>query len=162
MTYNYSITAPENSAKAYGVGLTISRKQAIEVCKFIRNKPVEKAKKMLESVIKMERPVPFTRYMHNIGHRKGDLTAGRYPTKTCVEVLKLIKSAESNAQYKGLSSANLFVDHIRVQQGPQTLRGSRQGRVKAKRTHVEVILIEKKENKNSKKDNKKNEKKAQK
>ncbi|HSU72316.1 MAG TPA: uL22 family ribosomal protein, partial [Candidatus Binatia bacterium] len=54
-------------------------------------------------------------------------------------VLEVLESAEANAQFKGLTTADLVVHHAAAQQGP-TARG--QGRTGgwAKRTHVEIVL----------------------
>jgi hypothetical protein len=56
----------------------------------------------------------------------------------------VLKSAESNAQSKGLSAANLVIKHASAQKGPTAYHYGRQ-RTKAKRTHLELILVERKE-----------------
>ena len=57
---------------------------------------------------------------------------------------KILKSAEANAQYKGLNSANLFIKHVSAQKGPTTHHYGRHRGRKAKRTHIEIVLEEKK------------------
>jgi ribosomal protein L22 len=89
----------------------------------------------------MRAPIPLTKYNKETGHKHG-MAAGRYLVSTCTEILKLLKSAESNAQFKGMSAANLVVKHIAAQDGPRTPRFGRQGRRKSKRAHVEIILSE--------------------
>ncbi len=49
-------------------------------------------------------------------------------------------------QFKGLSVNNLVVNHISAQKGAKTMRYGRKQN-KAKRTHIEVIVEEKKEKK---------------
>ena len=39
---------------------------------------------------------------------------GRWPKKSAEFLLHLLKNAESNAEYKGLDSDHLVVDHIQV------------------------------------------------
>ncbi len=149
-TYRYSTQAAANEAKAVGVALPISSKQSYEVAKFLRGKPLAFAKKLLEEVIALRRPVPMTRFNRETGHKHG-MAAGRFPTKTCSVILKLLKSAESNAQFKGLSTADLVVRHISAQRGPTSFHYGRKRRRLMKRAHVEVVLREAKEAKKEKK-----------
>ncbi len=149
-TYRYTTQAAANEAKAVGVALPISYKQSYEVAKFIRGKNVQLAKKMLEDVMAMKRPVPMTRFHGDTGHKHG-MAAGRFTTKTCAYILKLLKSAESNAQFKGLSTAGLVVRHVAAQRGPTSFRYGRHRRRQAKRAHVEIVVAEVKEKKEAKK-----------
>ncbi len=143
-TYRYTTKAGANEAKTVGVSLPVSYKQSYEVAKFIRGKSVQAAKKMLEDVVAMKRPVPMTRFNRDTGHKHG-IAAGRFPINTCAHILKLLKSAESNAQFKGLSTPNLVVRHIAAQRGPTSFRYGRHRRRQAKRAHVEIIVAEVKE-----------------
>jgi ribosomal protein uL22 len=143
-TYRYTAKASANEAKAVGVALPVSYKQSYEVAKFIRGKNVQLAKKMLQDVVDMKRPVPMTRFHGDTGHKHG-MAAGRFARNTCTFILHLLKSAESNAQFKGLSTANLIVKHIAAQKGPTSFRYGRHRRRQAKRAHVEIILAEQKE-----------------
>ncbi|MEM4239702.1 MAG: 50S ribosomal protein L22 [Candidatus Woesearchaeota archaeon] len=143
-TYRYTSQIAENEARAVGVAMPVSYKQSYEVAKFIRGKSVQAAKKMLEDVIALRRPVPMTRFNRDTGHKPG-MAAGRFTINTCTHILKLLKSAESNAQFKGLSTANLVVRHIAAQKGPTSFRYGRHRRRQAKRAHVEIIVAEQKE-----------------
>ena len=149
MAYKYSAPIGENCAKAVGVALPISRKQSIMICKFVRNKSVQLAKKHLAEVIEKKRAVPFTRFNDDMGHKAG-MASGRYPIKACQHILALLESAESNAQFKGLSTADLIITHISAQKGPDTWRYGRHIRRQAKRTHIEIILEERKKAKEEK------------
>jgi len=149
MAYKYSAPIGENCAKAVGVALPISRKQSIMICKFVRNKSVQLAKKHLAEVIEKKRAVPFTRFNDDMGHKAG-MAAGRYPIKACQHILALLESAESNAQFKGLSTADLIITHISAQKGPDTWRYGRHIRRQAKRTHIEIVLEERKKSKEEK------------
>ncbi len=143
MAYNYSITATENCAKAVGLSLPISRKQSVNICATLKGMNVQKAKKLLEEVVAIKKPIPFTKYNMNMGHKKG-MAAGSYPATACKEILNLLKSAEANAQFKGLSTASLVIKHAGAQKGPTRHHFGRQ-RTKAKCTHIELVLEEIKE-----------------
>ena len=140
MSYTYSTKMTENCAKAVGLGLPISRKDSTMVCKAVRGMTVPKAKKFLEEVVALKKAVPFTKYNMDLAHRAG-MASGKYPVKVCSHILKLLKGAEANAQFKGLSTASLVVKHAVAQKGPTTMRFGRQ-RAQAKRTHIELVLEE--------------------
>lgn len=140
--YKYSTELKENMAKAVGVGLPISSKQSREICAKIRGLKVDKAKNFLEEVISFKAAVPYKRYNRSIPHRKV-IGPGRFPVKACKNILSIVKSAEANAQFKGLSIKNLFVKHVSAQKGSKTIRYGRLHN-KTKKTHIEVVLEEKK------------------
>ncbi len=140
MTYAYSTKASEQCARAAGINLPISRKQGIMICQHIRGKTIQQAKKILEQAIKLTIPIPFSRYNNGLGHKAG-MAAGCYPSKACKEVLKLLKSAEANAQFKGLGTAKLVIKNVIAQKGNTTQRHGRRFR-KAKRTHLEITIEE--------------------
>lgn len=140
MAYNYAFKGQENSAKAVGLALPISRKESIMICQGIRGLQVSKAKKFLEDVIALKTPVKFTRYNMDMGHKAGT-AAGRFPEGACRQILLLLKSAEANAQFKGLSTASLIVKSAIAHKGPTAYHFGRE-RTKAKRTHVELVLEE--------------------
>jgi large subunit ribosomal protein L22 len=149
MAYQYSIAMGENCAKAVGVSLPISTKQSVMICQTLRRMSVPKAKKLLEDVIARKKAISFTRYNWNTGHKAG-MAAGSYPVTACMQILKLLKSAEANAQFKGLSTGNLKIKSAVAQRGPTTYHFGRQ-RTRAKRTHVELVLEEVKERQEAKK-----------
>ncbi len=129
-------------ARASGLFLPVSAKHSVEICSFIRNKSLIKAKQMLEEVIAFRRAVPFRRFKCDVGHKKGPIAAGRYPIKACSEILRLLKSAEANAVNKGLRLEDLFVALIMANRGPRNPRHGRKKGVVAKRTNVCVVLEE--------------------
>ncbi|HLC85018.1 MAG TPA: 50S ribosomal protein L22 [Candidatus Nanoarchaeia archaeon] len=141
--YNYSIETGADCAKAVGRHLPISTKAAIEICAFIRRKPVDAAIAMLEEVKQMKRAVPYKRAFKDIGHRRGGMGPGRYPLKATAHILLIVKNARSNAENKGLNTKEMLVFHSSAQQGGVVMRGGRHGRT-AKRAHVEIILKEQK------------------
>ncbi len=141
MTYNYSAKSEANCAKAVGISLAISTKKSVEICNAIRGKPITLAKKILQNAIDMKIPIPMKIYNDNTGHKAG-MAAGRYAVSACEQILLILESAEANAQTKGLSANNLVVKHASAQNGPKTWHYGRQRRREAKRTHVEFILQE--------------------
>jgi len=152
--YKYSSKVGENRAKAVGVSLPISTKQAIEICNMIRGMNVQKAKQLLDEVISQKTPVPFKRFCGDVGHKKGSIGAGRFPVKACSEIKVMIESAETNAQFKGLNTGFLALHHISAQKAAGAWHYGRWRRRKQKRTHIEVIVEEKVEKKKDKKEEK--------
>ena len=130
-------------AIANGASLKISTKQSIEICRLLRNKTTEKAKKLLERVIEKKQAVPYIRHNHEIPHRKGNMMAGRYPIKASKEILRLIKNAEANAINKGMAS-NLIISHISADKGANTPRYGRKSGARAKNTHIKIRVNDKK------------------
>jgi large subunit ribosomal protein L22 len=139
---------PEHSAQAIGRELRISVKHSVEICSALRGMNIEKAKNYLEDVIKLEKPVPFRRYKRCVGHRKGKgFGPGRFPQVAAKAILRLIESAESNAEYKGLDPDNMVITHIsanrgRVFEGWQPRARGRSTPWNVETTNVEIILKE--------------------
>ena len=126
-------------AKVNARNLRISMKESYEVCNLIRNKTAEKAKSILNDVINMKSAVPYKRYLRDTPHRAGNMAAGRYPIKACTEILKLIKSAEANAQNKGLSQ-NLIISHISAHKGSKQFHFGSKRRTLMKNTHIDLVV----------------------
>lgn len=145
---NYSRKSdPNTSSRAMGYELHISPKHCVEICSTIKNMRTPTAKQYLEDVIALKRAVPFKRFNGNVGHRRGRMAAGRYPTRAASEILKVLNSAENNAEDKGLDPDRMRLSHVATRRG-RTLRGiipRAMGRATAKNTEtatVEVILEE--------------------
>lgn len=149
MAYGYSTKITENSAKAVGLSLPISRKESVNVCNSIRGMNVQKAKKLLQDVIALKKPIAYTVYNADVGHKAG-MAAGRFPVSSCKQILAILKNAEANAQFKGLSTGNLLIKHASAQKGPTAHHFGRQ-RTKAKRTHIELVVEEVKKQETAKK-----------
>ena len=111
------------------------------------NKTVSKG--AAAGVIDMKQAVPFKRHNKKVGHRKGaqGWPSGRYPVKAAAEILKVLENAESNAEYKGMDTENLIIEHISSHRG-MVIRGAIPrafGRVtpfNTPTTHVQVVLVE--------------------
>ncbi len=144
MKIKYSVQDLQgNYAKAYGRDLGISTKKSVEICNNIRGKKLTKAEQILEKAITKERPIVMKRYIRDAAHKKG-MATGKYPVKAANSILKILKNAESNAQNKGLSTKDMVVQHVVAHKASTPWRYGRQRRRKTKRTHIEIVLLEKK------------------
>jgi len=153
MKYNYAFDVEkQNQVKVVGRDLNISTKQAIEICSFIKKMPLKKARATLEKVEKKKLAIPFKRFTEGAGHKKGvgGTGAGKYPVLASKQFLKLLKSLESNAQNKGLSS-ELRIIHACAQRASTPFHYGRKRRIKMKRTHVELVAEETEPEKKSEK-----------
>lgn len=131
----------ERMARAVGLGLPISVKHSVNVCTYIRSKPLARAKRELQMTADLKRPLPFGRYNWDLAHRAG-MAAGSFPSKACKFIAQVLASAEANAVQKGLNPASLVVAHICAHKGARNMHGGRhRGRV-AKNTHIEIVLAE--------------------
>ena len=117
--YSYQPADETKAAKAMGYEMPISFKHAVEICRELRGKKLEEAKKILEDVIALRRPIPFKRYKKKVAHKSGlnKWYAGRYPQKAAKYILKVLKNLEANAIYKGLDVSNLVIVHAQAKKG---------------------------------------------
>lgn len=138
-------------AKASGRDLRIKPKHAREICATIKGMKVEKAKKFLEKVIRLEQSVPFRRHKKKQAHRN-DLKefkwyAGRYPQKAAARIYEILSACESNAEFKGLDVDLCRIIHAATHPGRIIKRYIQRahGRSTAKYkhlSHVEIVLYE--------------------
>lgn len=150
----------ESMAKAMKRDAELSFKVAIEISSFLKGKTTSNAKTILERVLLMKQPIPYKRFKGGVGHRKGaGISVGRYPQKGAAIFMELIKSAEANAQAKGLST-ELKIIHLAAQKSSGAFHSGRSGRRKFKRSHLEIVVQEME--KDSKKESKQSTKKEQK
>jgi large subunit ribosomal protein L22 len=165
MKYKYAFkTDKENVVKVVGRDVNMSRKQAIEMCDFVRNKPTAKMIPILEKVQDAKLAVPFHRFTEGAGHKKGvGMASGKYPLKGATLFISLLKSLETNAQNKGLGS-DLLIIHACAQQAARPFHSGRKRRIRMKRVHIELAAVEmeapKKESKEKSKAAKQENKKA--
>ena len=94
---------PERMARATGKELPISPKHSVEICRAIRGLPVTSAIDLLENVIEKKEAIPFRRYNQMVPHKKRSgyalkgIGPGRYPVKAAKAILRVIESAQANA-----------------------------------------------------------------
>lgn len=123
----------ETMAIVNGKDLPISNKQSIEICRFIKDKSIDEALKILNEVVKEKRAIPMR---GEIPHKKG-MMSGRYPKKTASYFIKLLKSLSANALVKNLDVSKLKI-HGMANNASTPARGGRFRR-KFKRSHVTLI-----------------------
>jgi len=142
----------EHEAVVRGRALPISPKMSVALCKEIKGKNLQKAKKILEEVIALKKPLPFKRFNQDLAHKPG-MAAARYPVKSSQYILGLLHSLEKNAENKGLDTQNLKITSALANIAQKRWHTGRQRRTKIKSAHLEIKVIEQKEIKNDRKTN---------
>ncbi|WP_411026768.1 50S ribosomal protein L22, partial [Salmonella sp. s54395] len=93
--------------------------------------------------------VPFRKFNGAVGRcaqaKQWKHTQGRWPKKSAQFLLQLLKNAESNAEFKGLDTDSLVIDHIMVNPAPKMRRRTYRahGRINpymSSPCHIEVVL----------------------
>ncbi|HLD57112.1 MAG TPA: uL22 family ribosomal protein [archaeon] len=117
----------EKFARAYGSALRISTKSSTQVCRAITGLNLQKGKGLLSSLLEEKKSLD-----------------GKYYTNTTSELLGLLKSAESNAEFKGLDTEKLII-HASAHTGfafwrPRRFKMRRQRR---KVTNIQIVLEQK-------------------
>jgi len=143
MPYSYQ-KSEKKTAKAYGKRINVSWKQCNEICHFIKGKKADKAIKYLEKVVTKEEFIPYRRYTKGVGHRK-EGKIGRYPVKASKIIIKLIKNAKANAEFKNLDTTKLRIDHATAYKAMTLERIKPKGRAKTHNielTNIEIVLKE--------------------
>ena len=139
--YTYAYNGPEEGvAKAVLKAAPLSTKTSIEMSKHLKGRTTTAAKALLERVIKQEEALPFTRFTNGLGHKK-NMGSGRYPEKAAKAFLKLISSAEANANHAGMSN-ELKIIHLLAQEASRPYHYGRLRRRQVKATHVEIVVQE--------------------
>ncbi len=153
-TWQYSVKLYDEKkiAKAVKYDIPVSIKIMSETVRVIRGKKLEDARRILEDVVKLKKPIPFRRYHGKIPHKHGlsneyGWPAGRYPVKAARYLLELLREVEANAENKGLDKEKLVIYHIAAHKAPTLKRYMPRafGRATAKfrrMCHVEIIVKE--------------------
>lgn len=136
--------------------LHISTKYAVSICKFIKNKTIEKAISDLNEVLMQRKHVPMKgEYAHKKGKGKVASGAGKYPKKATEHFLVLLKSLQGNANHNDINEPIITEAVANIGVRPM----GRFGSVKRKRTHVKIVATEKNKIKKKNQKNKNKEKK---
>jgi large subunit ribosomal protein L22 len=128
--YSFETGDEKKIARAYARDVDISPRQVIEIFNAIRGKPVRRAEQLLEGAISLTQLIPFRRFIKSASHKKGEEKVGKYPQKAAGRVLKLLRNASANAEFKGLSREKLKVVHASAQRGMRLSRRAPKGRWK--------------------------------
>jgi large subunit ribosomal protein L17e len=152
MHYSRKPRVSSKSALAQVSDLTCHFKNTFETANAIKGMSLKKAQQYYRQVLAKTRCVPFKRYNRKIGRTAqakefGGATKGRWPRKSVVALLSLLKNAEANAAAKGLDSAKLQVSHIQVDQAARMRRRTyrahgRAGPYMRSPCHVQLALSE--------------------
>ncbi len=139
-------TDPEKTSKAIGKEISVSPKHCREVCKELVGMKVEEAKTYLKEVAEAKTPVPYTRFKYFL-NPKPKIGPGRYPKKAALAILRVVESAQSNAEYKGLEADNMKVKAASAHRGriEKSYMPRAQGRStpwNEQTTNIEIILEE--------------------
>lgn len=123
----YTFVPKENCAKAFGNNLSISSKDAKIICAVIRGKKLSTVRRLLNDIVAEKRSLK-----------------GKYYTFATTEILQLLESCAANARSKGMDEGKLFV-HASAHHGGNFQRRRRKAKYGShmKRTHVELMLLEK-------------------
>jgi len=118
---------PKKSAKAYGRALRISTKSSTVICRAISGKNLAKGKNLLQDLISQKRDLD-----------------GKYYTNSSKEILNIVRSAEANAEFKGLD-INRLVIFASAHKGFTFIRPRRlkMRRTRRKMTNIQVVLQQK-------------------
>lgn len=131
----------EKTSKAIGKELQISPKKSVEVCRVLRGMKVEDAKEFLGEVAGLRKAVPYRRYRKCVAHKKG-MAAGGYPRRVAKEILKVIQSAQENAEYKGLDSESMRIAVIASHKGRPIKRSRPRAHGRSSKWNQETVNIE--------------------
>jgi ribosomal protein L22 len=114
----------KKSARVYGRGLRISTQSSGVVCKAVTGMRLEKGKALLQALLDQKRSL-----------------SGKYYTNATRHILSTVKSAEANAESKGLDPESLHI-HASAHKGFTFYRprGQKRRREQAKVTNLQVVL----------------------
>ena len=138
---------PDKSAKAYGYELHCSVKDSKSLAYALKGMKTEDAKKYLQEIADIKRSLPAVFHKRKRAHQKGGIGPGSFPQKAARYMLKVVKNAENNAEYKGFDLENMKITHISTY-GGRILRGTmprahgRATNKNKKTTNIEIILEE--------------------
>lgn len=141
----------DNYCKASARDVKVHFKNTRETAAAIKGMSINRARQFLENVRMKKEIVPFVRYRYGIGKKaqtkNKNKISGRWPFKSADSILKILKSAESNALKKGLNLTSVYIKNIQVN---KAIQGNRRtfrahGRVNAFSSHpchIEIWLVE--------------------
>ncbi len=126
VNYSRQPRVSSKSAKAKISDLRCHFKNTLETANVIRGMTLRGAQQYYRQVLSKTRCVPFKRYNRGVGRtgqaKEWGTTKGRWPRKSVVAVLSLLKNAESNAISKGLEPKKMVVGHVQVDQARRMRR----------------------------------------
>jgi len=139
--YSYQSYDEETMVGSISRNLSISTKQSIEICSYIKGKTADRAITILEEAAALKKAIPFTRFTDGAGHKSGPMASGKFAVKASEAILGLLKTAVANADIKGLNTPLIIVHAVANNAGNKPRYGRQRGR-SSKSTHVEIVLAE--------------------
>jgi len=117
---------PKKSVKAYGSGLRISQRSSNVVCSRISGMSLDKGRRFLMNLLIQKESI-----------------GGKYYTNVTKELLNMLRSAETNAEFKGLDPGKLMI-HASAHKGFTFFRprGWKRRREKRKIANIQIVLEE--------------------
>ena len=138
----------KDEAKVNIQNAPISTKYSMDICKFIKNKSIEKAISDLGQVLVYKKSIPMR---GGFGHQKSAKGfasgSGKYPQDATKYFIKLLKSLSANATANGLDNPIIVEAFGNVGQQPR----AKFGRWERKRTHLRLVAKELIKNKSNEK-----------
>lgn len=119
----YPVKVGEKETKTASMGLPISTKSSVLICRKINGMKTDRAKKFLQDLI--DKKISINR---------------KYFTKTSVEILKVLESAEKNAENRGMDST--VIRTICAEKGSKRMRMKRRRSFgsRLKSTNIKVVV----------------------
>ncbi|KAJ1656333.1 60S ribosomal protein L17B [Dispira simplex] len=134
-----------------GSYLRVHFKNTHETAQAISGMNLNKAFKYLGDVKAHKQCVPFRTFNGGVGRcaqaKAFGATQGRWPIKSCVFLLGLLKNVKANAEAKGLDLDRTVIKHIQVNAAPKQRRRTYRahGRINpylSHPCHIEIIVTE--------------------
>jgi large subunit ribosomal protein L22 len=116
------------TAAARDTNSKVSLKHSLVVCRAIRGKRVDKAKKFLQDVLNEKRSLN-----------------GKHYTNTVKKFLEVLRAAGANAKEKNLAADKLFIKNAIANKGEEQYRPRTRWRLRGRKgrsTNIEIILEE--------------------
>jgi len=139
MKYKLIPEKKEDYAFALIESAPISLRKSIEVTRFLKGRKLEEAIDLMDNVMKKKVAVPFKKFA-SAPHKKG-IGPGKYPVKAAYYFKALLKNVQANALNKGFSD-DLVIFNISADKAPTMPRYGRKRGIRAKRTHLQVLVTE--------------------
>jgi large subunit ribosomal protein L17e len=152
--YSRKPQVSSKAAKAKVSDLRCHFKNTFETANVINGMPLRKAQQLYRQVLAKTRCIPFRRYNGKTGRtaqaKEWGHTKGRWPRKSVVAMMSLLKNAEANAIEKGLNPNQMIIKHVQVDQAARMRRRTfrAHGRITpymCSPCHVQLFMSEKKE-----------------
>jgi len=139
-------TDSETTSRAIGKEIGVSPKHCREVCKELTGMKVEDAKRYLKGIMDLKVAVPYSRFKMWL-NPKPKVGPGRYPKKAAKAIFRVLESAQSNAEYKGLDADNMKIKVAAAHRGriQKAYMPRAQGRStpwNEQTTNIEIVLEE--------------------